>query len=421
MAKGKPRKPAPVGNRAKKAERTGDNYRDILVCVVGSTPQVITETLYYLTQERQPPIVPEEIYALTTTMGRKGIEEKLLDPKNGKFRAFLRDYGIGSEKIKFGKANILVPRNSRGKELDDIRTAEDNEIAANFIFDFISEKTADLTQRLHCSLAGGRKTMSSHMATVMTLCGRPQDILSHVLIRPETFEGHPEFFYPTSKSVLLLNKQTGKEDLDAQKAEVEVAEIPFIRLREKVGELFTPGLKGKKKAPSYSDMVSLTQGAVDSIPVIKPLVLDRKNHILWIGEESLKLPPAQFVVYLHYVRNKLDRCPHQGNICRDGSNSELKTPYCSVCYTEIADTLAEKSMEEINQDYQLIWDQLKESVLTVKDAKSKLREYISKNNASLERMLKSDLLGMLYRIESVGIHGKKCYGIRLDRRKMKII
>ena len=46
-----------------------DAWREILVAVAGLTPQVITETLYYLTQVRDPPVAIAEIHVLPTQPG----------------------------------------------------------------------------------------------------------------------------------------------------------------------------------------------------------------------------------------------------------------------------------------------------------------------------------------------------------------
>ena len=41
-------------------------YREILIFVAGTTPQIITETLYGLIVGKKPPVIPDELYILTT-------------------------------------------------------------------------------------------------------------------------------------------------------------------------------------------------------------------------------------------------------------------------------------------------------------------------------------------------------------------
>ena len=66
--------------------------RRILVAVTGTTPQVITETLYALVVEKH--FIPTEIHLLTTLNGRNRAMRDLLDPHDGKFHAFCRAYGL---------------------------------------------------------------------------------------------------------------------------------------------------------------------------------------------------------------------------------------------------------------------------------------------------------------------------------------
>jgi CRISPR-associated protein (TIGR02584 family) len=47
-------------------------FRNVLVAVVGLTPQVIMETVYYLSQVHRPPVVLAAIHVLTTRRGEVG-------------------------------------------------------------------------------------------------------------------------------------------------------------------------------------------------------------------------------------------------------------------------------------------------------------------------------------------------------------
>ena len=69
-------------------------FREILVAVAGLTPQVITETLYYLTQVRDPPVTIAEIHVLTTQPGRQRILADLLITDHGRFYTFCAEYDL---------------------------------------------------------------------------------------------------------------------------------------------------------------------------------------------------------------------------------------------------------------------------------------------------------------------------------------
>jgi CRISPR-associated protein (TIGR02584 family) len=137
--------------------------KEILVAVSGLTPQVITETLYYLTQKKKPPISISEIYVLTTEPGKKLIERKLLEKKGGAFYSFCREYGINSSHIKFNESTIALLKDDKGKPLPDIKTPKENRAVANSIIDFVKGLTSQPHTRLHCSIAGGRKTQITNL------------------------------------------------------------------------------------------------------------------------------------------------------------------------------------------------------------------------------------------------------------------
>jgi len=171
---------------------TQTGQKQILLCVTGKTPQIITETLYVLTQQRRERI--DEIRVITTLKGRDAVLSHLLDSEKGRFVRFCRDYGIDPATIAFKESSISLLRAADGRMLDDIRTVDDNEDAANQICQIVRELTEDDGSALHASVAGGRKTMGVYLTAAMQLFARPQDQLSHVLVS-EDFETHPEFYY----------------------------------------------------------------------------------------------------------------------------------------------------------------------------------------------------------------------------------
>ena len=102
--------------------------RHILLCVAGLTPQIITETLYALTQQRGERV--DEIRVITTLGGRDRIRQALLDLQHGKFFTFCRDYHIDPASITFDETTITLLRSPDGRMLPDIRSVDDNTFAA---------------------------------------------------------------------------------------------------------------------------------------------------------------------------------------------------------------------------------------------------------------------------------------------------
>jgi CRISPR-associated protein (TIGR02584 family) len=145
---------------------------------------------------RKPPADVSEIWVITTEPGKRTVERTLLDPRHGRFFAFCRDHRLGTDRLRFGPENVVAIPGQDGRSLEDIRTAEDSAAAADFILDFIRNLASDSSHVLHCSVAGGRKTMGYYLGLALQLYGRATDTLSHVLVSPSELEGDPAFYYP---------------------------------------------------------------------------------------------------------------------------------------------------------------------------------------------------------------------------------
>ncbi len=112
-----------------------DKFREVLIFVAGTTPQIITETIYGLIHQK-PPVYPDEIHIITTTHGKNLIEENLI--KVGRFKQFCKEFNLKDDILN--KDSIVVVKDGKGDELDDIKTDADNETLGNFITNFIRER-----------------------------------------------------------------------------------------------------------------------------------------------------------------------------------------------------------------------------------------------------------------------------------------
>ena len=110
-----------------------------LIAVIGSTPQVMTETFWVLRIQRHVPI--DEVFVTTTTMGKETCQQLLLD--EGRFKKMLVDYDIDPDTVKFDAEHIRVFKDAEGNYLDDIRTSDDNHLARDQLFRWIEEWTQD--------------------------------------------------------------------------------------------------------------------------------------------------------------------------------------------------------------------------------------------------------------------------------------
>ena len=257
--------------------------RRVLLAVTGLTPQIVTETLYALAVAQPTPWIPTEIRLITTAVGAQRARLSLLDPMKGQFHALCRDYGL-TGKIAFPPENIMVIRDAGGVPLADIRTPQDNTLAADALLSEVRALCADDTCALHVSIAGGRKTMGFFLGYALSLFGRSQDRLSHVLVN-EPFESQREFYFPPAEPCVL---HTGEDrSIHTADAQVLLAEIPFVRLRD--------GLPREALAHGtpFASIVSTAQLAVDP----PKLRFDLKEKQVWCGHQAVTLPPTLLAWY----------------------------------------------------------------------------------------------------------------------------
>ena len=233
-----------------------------LIAVIGNTPQVMTETLWALRIQRRVPI--NEVFVMTTTIGKATCQKRLLD--EGRFEKMLSDYGIDPNTVEFDAKHILVFKDAEGNGLYDIRTSEENRLARDQIFNKIEAWTRNPNVVLHCSIAGGRKSMGFILGAAIHFFGRPRDQLYHVLVSmPEIERSDASYYYPPRKPepIVVFNRSTGREEplvvggkeVMSNAVSIELAEVPFCRLRDVV-QFVAPG--------QYTeDTLSLTQQALN--------------------------------------------------------------------------------------------------------------------------------------------------------------
>lgn len=315
--------------------------RRVLLAVAGTTPQILTETLYALTQSPVPSYVPTEVHVVTTSEGAHRIRLQLLDEKNGKFHAFCRDYGL-TGKIDFLPENVKILTDAFGKPLQDIVSPQDNEHAADQIVAWLRSFTRDADCSIHACLAGGRKTMGFYLGYGISLYGREQDRLSHVLVSPE-FEGHREFFYkpPVPQTLFahsMVGAQMDERPVSTDDAKIWLAEIPFVRLRDGLPDAL---LDGKS---SYTEAVQAVQQSLSN----NSLLIDLTQRQIVCGGIAVKLPPRELAFYAWHAQRKitLGDAAHIGWKDTLGDHNLLMVEYFNTyCDVLGGDTLQPDYME----------------------------------------------------------------------------
>lgn len=256
--------------------------RRVLLALGGMSPQVVTETLYSLCVRRDPPFVPTEVHLITTTVGREEAIDGLLD-EDGEFHEFVKDYELQG-RIAFSVEHLHPLRDAAGRPLDDVRTEADNIAAADAITEKIRQLTADPDCALHVSISGGRNTQGFYLGYALSIFGRLQDRLSHVLV-PQEFQGTDDFYYPPPKPEIIATRHNKR--ISTELAEVTLAEIPFVSLRHGLPKAL---LEGKA---SYSQTVAAIQRSL-APPRLRIAFQSRE---IWCGETRVELPPQLFAWY----------------------------------------------------------------------------------------------------------------------------
>ncbi|MFN4107479.1 MAG: CRISPR-associated ring nuclease Csm6 [Acinetobacter johnsonii] len=259
--------------------------KNILLLVTGMTPQIITETVWALACDpnNQDQWIPDEIHVLSTQDGLTQIKSRLF--ADGVFKQFTADYPQLAN-IRFNDSSLHVIRNGENQALTDLKTPEDNEYAANAICEKVREYTADENVTLHVSIAGGRKTMGFYAGYALSLYGRAQDRMSHVLVE-EKFETARDFFYPTPESYFVTDRFD--KEWDAKDAQVWLAKIPFVRMKDAVKDKHQ-----LKSDDSFSEVVHKINESFNDVKLVIDLA---KEMIIVNGKfEIHDLPPREFAM-----------------------------------------------------------------------------------------------------------------------------
>ena len=207
----------------------------ILIAVLGMTPQLLTETLYALLQAGQP--LPDRIRIVTTTFGRRGVAALL--GEQGQIAAFAREYELLAWWQRIAEHIAVRVPAAHGVELEDVDTLARGLAMHALIFQEVAAACDDPAACVHVSLAGGRKTMSFIAGQALSIFGRRQDRLSHVLLNPK-LETQPKFFFPPRVPVQFELARpappppAAPETINTADARVQLAEVAFVRLRAKL-------------------------------------------------------------------------------------------------------------------------------------------------------------------------------------------
>jgi len=378
-----------------------NRHRRILLAVTGLSPQVVTETLYALAvpgKVDSESWVPTEVRLITTAEGAERARLALLHPQSGWFHRLCADYSLPD--IRFTESHIHVLSDADGQPLNEIRTPAENTFAADFITGCVRDLTQYPSSTLHVSIAGGRKTMGFYLGYALSLYGRQQDGLSHVLVN-QPFESHPEFFYPSPDSQLIQGPPPMSRLYDRKDAVVTLARIPFVRMRDELSEAL---LAGKS---TFSQAVAEAQSAL--VPIF--LELDPASCSITAAGRTFKIEAALFAFYWMMAERAL---AGKGGLSRfDDAVREGILTYSA------------QLMSTASSRYEHIEKHLRD------DGTSKSMDYRTKrfdqNRSKIKRKLLEELGErqaapyLIHRVGRVERSTRGLYGLKLDSSAIRII
>ncbi|MFW0885054.1 CRISPR-associated ring nuclease Csm6 [Candidatus Acidulodesulfobacterium sp. H_13] len=387
--------------------------KEIFIFGVGVTPQIVTEGIYSLSK-KDPPVFYDEIFIITTKVGKNILTEKLI--KNNIFREMCMDIGGRSTAFLLDEKCIIVPKYDNGEELADITTTADNQIMANFITSFIKGKTVNSASRLHTFLSGGRKTMSFYMGLAMELYARSWDKTYHILISPE-FESNSDFYYKPCKSKKIKSKD---KILDTENCEINLIELPMFKLRNRI----------KMDFSDFESAVQYGQREIDTaiahpniminlydrtIRINLPESSDNISNSLWGMSINIKLSPMQLMIYATYLKIKLYNCKYSDRkYCID----------CTECFPSLLDLSTKPALEEMAKIYKIISPSRVDILLyNYKGGLSMdmLRQSMSKIKKVIYDSLNDETLSSFCTISASNKnYGDTRHGIRIEKSKITI-
>ena len=373
--------------------------KNVLLAVVGLSPQVITETLYALHHSQR---TVHKIEVITTRDGKELILARLLAGGSGQYYKYLNDYRIDPCTIDFGEHCIHTLRDEYGVELPDIRDEEDNEILLRLSLELAYRLTSDPQTAVFFSVAGGRKTMSSCLTLAAQLYGRPQDRLYHVIVSPE-FESNRDFFYPPPESKLIeLRDRDGHAVFkETRYAEVNLIHIPFVSVRDKI----SPDLFASPMDPG-TVMLSLIKEEE------RRLTIDLASGKIIYKTIELDMMPARLALYAFFA-NKKKNCPLE-----DRTNCGN----CRECFLELSEVL--EAQGEITAIYRRLSG--RRPIEEMSD--TGIVQLTAENFMMYKGKIKKDILRRFgpyaikdIEIASCGNRPNTRYGILMDKSRMEII
>ncbi len=263
--------------------------KNILVSLCGTSPAVITEAIWALAEEG---VVLDEVAIITTIKGKEEISKQLFGEGN-KLKALREHLQAEYSKFKFSNTGkyVNILSNTDDGESVDIQQTDDAIPTGNDILDILRKYTEKPQTKVFFSIAGGRKSMTAMGALCMSLVGRKQDELCHVLVNDKLVFADPSFYFPSNTMHTYKHKETKEEEeIEGSTAKITLSKIPYVRMRNLFKDKFD-------SVPTYySELVDQANTIALGKPSKKKLVIDTKKAKVFINDKDQQLTEQPFAV-----------------------------------------------------------------------------------------------------------------------------
>jgi len=388
----------------------------IFAAILGTNPQIVTESIFAIIN-KDPTNTPTHIYVMSTSVGIKRCKEKLIDEEW--LKKLYEHFNLASP--SFTIEHCITFKDNNENPLEDIRTNQDSENAADTIFDKIAEWCEVKDSQLHLSVGGGRKSLDLHAGLAMNICSRQIDRMSQVLVSDPRIENNPDFFFPSQPLKQQIKTFSG-DIVDVRDISVDLIHIDYIRLRGNLPK--NTFCSGKSRL----EIIAMGRRIFEK----QTLEIDYPKSSIIASGINIKMSTAPYALYTWIIEEKLKGKPI-AHTAYQGSADTISTALAQIhsFKSHIDNTLSDYASTDPRTDITL--EEI-ERVLVGEQPDSKhtdrlegvqqWADFKTKNSnrvkSSIQKVLKDSTLTELYCLKAFNAQGQVVHastsetGIRHD-------
>lgn len=284
-----------------------DTRTHVLISLCGTSPAVISETVFALAQAGDP---PGKVVVITTLAGEACL------------RTALFESGVWSQLRKSLNCDISFSLNQEhlrllpdgcGGDAPDVADTLSAESAGSFILDVLRQYTENPDTRITFSIAGGRKSMSALGALCMSLLGRHEDRLCHILVNPPFDDPglKPGFYFPVPGRIHVDRNGNSWDSADAR---LTLSILPFVHCRYLIER------EWRRLPGEYTRMVALADRAAEVFEEPSELRLYPGLLCVRAGKAEFSLQFQLFLLYWMLAerrREGREHLYHRKDLCEE--------------------------------------------------------------------------------------------------------